>query len=78
MIADVVASVHTVGINWVSVATIVCSSVTVLSVVLGFIIRTMARYISGQITTAITQFRVEVIEPMASDVAALKAMGRRR
>jgi hypothetical protein len=54
------ATVHTTGINWDSVSVIVCAIVGALAIILGGI----ARYLSGTITDAINQFRIDVVAKM--------------
>jgi hypothetical protein len=54
------ASVHTEGVNWELVAAVVTCVVTTMTVVFGL----FARLVSGQITSAIDRFRIEVVSVM--------------
>jgi hypothetical protein len=49
--------VHTTGVNWVSVATIVGATVVLIS----FIFGVFAKYVSAQITASINVFRIDVV-----------------
>lgn len=69
-----IQTVHTTGINWASVLTITCSVIVALSIILGFIVRAGAKYIANRITGSIDEFSIKVIQPMAIDIASLKAM----
>lgn len=51
------AQVHTTGVNWELVAAIVTCVVTTMTVVFGL----FARLVSGQITSSIDRFRIEVV-----------------
>jgi hypothetical protein len=53
-------AVHTVGINWASVITIICSIVAALAIIFAFI----ARLVTGAVTNSIDKFRIEVISKM--------------
>lgn len=54
------AAVHTTGINWTSVLTIIVSIVTLLSI-LGAIV---GKYIANQITNAISRFQDAVVDKL--------------
>lgn len=61
-------TVHTAGINWESVGTIIAAVVAALS----FIIGAFARYISNKITGAIDKFRIDVISRMDTRISLLE------
>ena len=64
------AAVHTAGINWASVLTIIGSIVACMSVVFAAI----ARLVTSAITTAIDKFRIEVVAKMESRLAILETL----
>jgi hypothetical protein len=74
------AAVHTVGINWASVVTIVASVVVIMTAMLGV----LARYVAAKITSAIDKFRIEAFEPLEGRVTVVETIvgvpeqGRRR
>lgn len=70
---EAAATVHTSGINWESVITIVGSVVTVLSVVFGLIARSVSHYVANKITQAIDKLRIDVIDSMDKRVTSLEA-----
>jgi hypothetical protein len=70
-------TVHTAGINWASVLTIISSTVVALSIVLGFAIRFFAKYIANQVTTAIDKLRLDVLAAMDKRIAVLEATDKR-
>jgi hypothetical protein len=74
MIAATLATVHTSGINWPSVLTIVFGSVATLSIILGFLLRFTGRYISDKITGAIDRLRIDVILEMDRRVVVLETL----
>ena len=65
-LADTV--VHTTGINWESVGTIIAATVAAMSFIFGL----SARYVSGRITTAIDKFRIDVISKMDTRISILE------
>jgi hypothetical protein len=65
-------TVHTSGINWASVLTIVCSIVGALAIVFGFITRFAAKYISREITASIDKLRVEIVSKMETRISLLE------
>lgn len=76
----VAASVHTIGINWASVLTIVSAVVVIMTAVLGV----LTRYVASKVTGAIDKFRIDVFDPLEGRVTAVEARqgvrrgGRRR
>jgi len=62
------ATVHTSGINWESVGTIIAAVVAAMTFVLGL----FARYVSGQITGAIDKFRIDVIARLDTRITILE------
>jgi hypothetical protein len=54
-------TVHTSGINWESVVTIVVGIVTTLSIVGGLFFRYLGKLIANSITAAIDKFRIDVV-----------------
>ncbi len=68
------ASVHTTGINWASVITIVCSVVGALAIIFAAITRFFARYISDRITGAIDKLRLDVLAQMDKRVTILEIL----
>jgi hypothetical protein len=66
--------VHTVGINWSSVLTIVGSVVVIMSTVLGF----LAKLITVAITKAIDKLRIDVIDGMEKRLSLLEQIVLRR
>jgi hypothetical protein len=63
-----ITDVHTVGINWVSVATTIGIIVAILSTVCAF----LAKYIAGQVTSSINSFRIQVIEQLDRRLSRLE------
>lgn len=57
-------TVHTTGINWGSVLTIVCAVVAATSIIFGSIARSVTSRLSREITGAINQFRIDVIQTL--------------
>jgi hypothetical protein len=76
-VAYAITTVHTSGINWESVATIVVSVVVSLSTIFGLIARSMAKYVASHIATSIDRFRIDVVSALADRVASLEASRRR-
>lgn len=81
MLAGTTTVVHTTGINWESVATIVAAVVGALTA----LITIVGRYLSNRITGAIDKFRVDVIGRMDTRISLLEQQvfgqprnGRRR
>jgi hypothetical protein len=68
VIAEIATAVHTTGINWPSVLTIVCAIVGALAIIFGVI----ARAVSNSVTSAIDHFRIEVITKMDTRLALLE------
>jgi hypothetical protein len=66
-IAD--ATVHTTGINWESVVTIIASITTILAV-LG---AAVTRFVTGRITMAIHEFQIAVVDKLDSRLTELEA-----
>lgn len=66
MLAETV--VHTEGVNWELVTTLVTTIVGLLTVIFGL----LARYVSARITTAIDKFRIQVMEQMDKRVTILE------
>jgi hypothetical protein len=62
--------VHTTGVNWELVAAIVTCVVTTMTVIFGL----FARLVSGQITSAIDRFRIEVVSVMDKRLAVVEAI----
>jgi ABC-type lipoprotein release transport system permease subunit len=54
------AAVHTTGINWGSVITIIASICTIIAI-LGALI---GKYVAGKITSAINEFRIAVVDQL--------------
>lgn len=52
--------VHTTGINWASVLTIILTVVTLVSFIVGF----TSRYLGNRITGSIDKFRIEVVSQL--------------
>ena len=60
--------VHTTGINWDSVVTIVASVVVIMTTVFGL----LARYVATKIAGAVDKFRIEAFDPLESRVSAVE------
>jgi hypothetical protein len=69
MIFQAIATVHTTGVNWTSVVTIVGS----VCVILGAMGTVIARYVSGQVTSAINVFRVDVVSKLDNRLSAVES-----
>ena len=67
-------TVHTTGINWASVVTIVCSVVGALAIIFAAITRFFAKYISDRITGAIDKLRLDVLAQMDKRVTILEIL----
>jgi uncharacterized membrane protein len=67
-------AVHTTGINWASVLTIICAVVGALALIFGVITRFFAKYISDRITGAIDKLRIDVIASMDKRVTILEVL----
>lgn len=65
-----VENVHTVGINWVSVATTIGVLVGILSVVLGV----LAKFVAAQVTGSINTLRIQVIEQLDKRLSRLETI----
>lgn len=63
------AAVHTVGINWDSVLTIVSAVVVIMTAVFSV----LARYVAMKITGSIDKFRIESFDPLESRVTQVEA-----
>jgi hypothetical protein len=74
MIALVAETVHTSGINWESITTIIGSIVVIMSAVFTAI----ARYVTSKVTTAINDFRVDVIAKMDERLVKLEILADER
>jgi hypothetical protein len=61
--------VHTTGINWASVLTIVLGIVTLLSIIVGF----TSRYLGNRITGSIDKFRIEVVSQLDTRLTKVEA-----
>lgn len=61
--------VHTTGINWVSVSTIVGSIVVLMSAILSIV----AWYIATKITSAISRLRIEVVDKLDTRLSVVEA-----
>lgn len=66
--AWIAATVHTSGINWESVGTIIAAVVAAMTFVLG----AFAKYVSGQITGSIDKFRIDVIARLDTRITILE------
>jgi hypothetical protein len=67
-------AVHTVGINWSSVLTIICSVVGAMAVIFAFI----ARLVTSAVTNSIDKFRIEVIAKMEVRLSILEQIVLRK
>jgi hypothetical protein len=59
-------AVRTVGINWASVITIICSIVGALAIIFGFIAKYISRTLTQAITDSINVFRISVVQELAN------------
>jgi pyruvate/oxaloacetate carboxyltransferase len=69
------AAVHTTGINWTSVLTIVVSilsGIAVLSAGLASVVRSSSRQVATTITAAINQFRIDVVNQLDVRLTAVE------
>jgi len=66
-------TVHTSGINWVSVLTIVCTTVGALAIILGGIVRYITKAINRTIKDAINQFRIDVVSSLVTEITVIKS-----
>jgi hypothetical protein len=57
-------AVHTTGINWESVSTIIVGVITGLAIICGAFTRYLGKIISSTVTSAIDRFRVEVVSAL--------------
>lgn len=62
------AVVHTAGVNWQATVAIVGGVVVIMSAVIGV----FSRWIAGQITGAINQFRVDVVAQLDLRLTAVE------
>jgi Kef-type K+ transport system membrane component KefB len=69
VIAFVATTVHTAGVNWQSVLTIIGSIVTLVAIILTAI----ARYIAGKVTGAINEFRVSVVDQLTTRLTVVES-----
>jgi hypothetical protein len=67
-------AVHTTGINWASVLTIVCAVVGALAIIFTAVTRFFARYISDRITGSIDKLRLDVLAKMDKRVTILEIL----
>jgi hypothetical protein len=65
-------AVHTVGINWPSVITIICSIVAALGVIFGFLARAVTKSLSRAITDAIRDFQISVVNLLATRLSIVE------
>lgn len=65
-----VTNVHTVGINWVSVATTIGILVGVLSTVLALLAKMIAKSVTGSINV----FRIQVVESLDKRLSRLETI----
>lgn len=68
------AAVHTTGINWDSVATIVTSIVTAISLIGGFMIKRFAKYLGDRIDRAIDKLRIDPIGKLDTRLVRVEAV----
>jgi hypothetical protein len=61
-------TVHTSGINWETVGTLIGSIIAAVTLIFGF----FARYISNRITASIDRFRIDVIAKMDTRLTVLE------
>jgi predicted cation transporter len=57
-------AVHTTGINWESVTTIIVGIVTTISIIGGLFIKYLSQQIKDGIVSAIDRFRIDVINKL--------------
>ena len=77
MIATVLQTVHTTGVNWDSVAAIVgiiSGVITTFAIIVGWISKSFAKYITNQITSSINQFRIEVVATLENRLTRVEDM----
>jgi hypothetical protein len=72
VIAELASTVHTAGINWASVLTIVCSVVGALGIIFGFIARAVTKSLSRAITDAIRDFQISVVNLLATRLSIVE------
>lgn len=65
---NIASTVHTSGIDWASVITMVSSVVVIMSLVLAVI----GKFIANKITSAIDGFRIEVIAKLDTRITILE------
>jgi hypothetical protein len=68
MFIEAVTAVHTTGINWASVTTIVASILGGMSIIIGI----FAKLISNQITGGINKFRIDVVNSLDTRLTILE------
>lgn len=65
---------HTVGINWPSVLTIICAIVGAVAIIFAGI----AKVVTNAVTNSIDKFRIEVIAKMETRLSILEQIVLRR
>jgi hypothetical protein len=66
-------AVHTTGINWASVLTIICAVVGALALIFGALARIITKSITRSITDAINQFRIDVVAALVTRLSVVEA-----
>lgn len=77
MIATVVQTVHTAGVNWDAVgaiAGIISGVIATFAIIAGWVSRSFAKYITNQITSSINQFRIEVVATLENRLTRVEDM----
>jgi hypothetical protein len=72
MIAQTVQTVHTAGINWASVLTIVCALVGAMGVVFGVLAKWITTSLNRTITDSINVFRISVVSELANRLTVVE------
>jgi hypothetical protein len=72
MLAEVVQTVHTSGVNWASVLTIVCSLVAALGIIFGAIAKYVTSSLTRSTAEAIQRFQLSVVSTLATRLSVLE------
>lgn len=72
MIIEAVQTVHTSGVNWASVLTIVCSLVAAMGIVFGFLAKWITTSLNRTITDSINVFRISVVSELANRLTVVE------
>jgi hypothetical protein len=72
LLTEALETVHTTGVNWVSVITIVASVVATISIIGGVFIKYLSGSIKEGIVAAIDRFRIDVVNKLDLRLTAVE------